>query len=253
MATTHTNNPLEQFEIKTLIPLKAGDIDFSFTNSSLHMVIGLGILVLFFLAATSGRRLIPGRLQSIAEVFYEFIASMVRDTAGKDGMKFFPFVFTLFCFVLVMNFLGLMPYSFTVTSHIAVTFAMALMVILLVLIVGFSKHGLGFFRLFAPRGLPFIIYPILVPIEVISFLTRPISLSVRLFANMFAGHTMLKVFAGFVVSLGAMGGVGLGFALVPLLATAAVTALEFLVAALQAFIFAMLTCIYISDALHPDH
>lgn len=247
------DNPIEQFTIKPLVPLEVGGLDLSFTNSSLFMVLTVGFLVAFFSIAGSGRALIPGRLQSLAELSYEFVAGMVRDTAGSEGMRFFPFVFTLFCFILVANFMGMLPYSFTVTSHIAVTFALATTVILIVLIYGIMRNGLGFLRLFAPKGLPFVLLPVIIPIEVISFLTRPISLSVRLFANMFAGHTMLKVFAGFVVSLGAAGGTNLALAAVPLTAAVAVTALEFLVAFLQAYIFSILTCIYLNDAIHPSH
>ena len=182
---------------------------------------------------------------------YEFVANMLRDAAGTQGMKFFPFVFSLFMFVLVANLLGLFPYFFTVTSHIIVTFALALLVIGTVVVYGFMKHGFGFLKLFVPHGVPVILLPLVVLIEVISFLSRPISLSVRLFANMLAGHITLKVFAGFVVSLSALGAVGVAGAILPLAMTVALTALEFLVAFLQAYVFAMLTCMYLNDALHP--
>ncbi|MEM9122688.1 MAG: F0F1 ATP synthase subunit A [Pseudomonadota bacterium] len=256
------DNPLDQFKIKEILDVPPiGPLDFSFTNSSLYMVLCVATLALFFSAALSGRALIPGRIQSTAELLYEFVAGMVRDTAGTEGMRFFPFVFTLFCFILTANLLGMMsflPYNFTVTSHIIVTFALASVVILVVLIYGIMRNGLGFLRLFAPKGLPVALLPIIIPIEVISFLTRPISLSVRLFANMFAGHTMLKVFAGFVVGLAGFGTAnasagGMAMAIIPLFAATAVTALEFLVAFLQAYIFAILTSIYLNDAIHPSH
>jgi F-type H+-transporting ATPase subunit a len=195
----------------------------------------------------NSRSLVPGRMQSVAELAYEFVANMVYENTGKDGMKYFPFVFSLFIFVLVLNMLGMIPYSFTVTSHIVVTFALAALVFVVVTGIGFARHGLGFLKLFKPEGLPVALVPIIVPIELISYLIRPISLSVRLFANMMAGHTLLKVFAGFVVSLGVAG-------VVPLIATVAFTGLEFLVAFLQAMIFAVLTSIYLNDAINMhDH
>ncbi len=208
----------------------------------------------FFLTySMSGRSLVPGRLQSLTELCYEFIANMVRDNAGKEGMKFFPLVFTLFVFVLTSNLLGMVPFSFTTTSHIIVTFALASLVISIVIVYGLLKNGLGFLRLFAPSGVPVIMLVLLTPIEIISFLSRPISLSVRLFANMLAGHTMLKVFAGFVYTFTGFVGAAKVFMLLPLLAAAALTGLEFLVAFLQAFIFSVLTCIYLNDAIHPGH
>jgi F-type H+-transporting ATPase subunit a len=191
--------------------------------------------------------LVPGRLQSVAEISYEFVAYMVKETAGADAMRFFPFVFTLFLFILVLNLLGMVPYSFAVTSHIIITFALALFVFLGVTIIGFIKHGAGFLKFFVPSGVPMVLLPLLVVIELISYLIRPISLSVRLFANMMAGHTMLKVFGAFVVALGALGGWA------PLAFLVVFTALEVLVAFLQAFVFAILTCIYLNDALHMHH
>jgi F-type H+-transporting ATPase subunit a len=191
--------------------------------------------------------LVPGRLQSVAEISYEFVANMVRENTGREGMQYFPFIFSLFMFILFLNTLGLVPYSFTVTSHIIVTFAMALVVFLFVLIVGFAKNGIGFLKLFVPSGVPIALLPLITVLEVFGFLIRPISLSVRLFANMMAGHLLLKVFAAFVVGLGVIGGWA------PLLFMVAFTGLELLVAFLQAFVFTVLTCIYLNDALHMHH
>ena len=247
------NDPIHQFQISKWIPIEIGGLGLSFTNSS-PLIGGTGAAAgAFLFLTTSTRGLIPGRLQSISEMSYEFVASMLRDAAGSHGMKFFPFVFSLFMFVLVANLLGLFPYFFTVTSHIIVTFALALLVIGTVVVYGFMKHGFGFLKLFVPHGVPGVLVPLVVLIEVISFLSRPISLSVRLFANMLAGHITLKVFAGFVVSLSAFGAVGVAGAVLPLLMTVALTALEFLVAFLQAYVFAVLTCMYLNDALHPGH
>jgi F-type H+-transporting ATPase subunit a len=226
-------DPVHQFEIKRLV----------------SMVIAIGLISTFMIYAMRNGTLVPGRLQSAAELAYEFVAKMVTDNSGKEGMQFFPFVFSLFIFILVLNMLGMVPlmdYSFTVTSHIIVTFAMALFVFLLVTVVGFIKNGIGFLKLFVPSGAPLLLIPLLILIEVISYFIRPVSLSVRLFANMMAGHMMLKVFAGFVVALGAFG-------VAPLLFMVAFTGLEILVAFLQAFVFAVLTCIYLNDALHMHH
>ena len=247
------NDPISQFKVTPLLPLEIGGLDLSFTNSALFMVATVGISATFLVLTTSGRGLIPTRLQSISEMLYEFIAKMLRDAAGAAGMRFFPLVFSLFVFVLVANLLGMFPYFFTVTSHLIVTFALALLVIGTVLVYGFYKHGLGFLKLFVPDGAPGWILPFVVVIEIISFLSRPISLSIRLFANMLAGHITLKVFAGFVVSLGALGFGGIIGAILPLLMTVALTGLEFLVAFLQAYVFAVLTCMYLNDALHPSH
>lgn len=238
---------MEQFEIQRYLKLDLFGLDASFTNSSLFMVIAFFVIIGFLTYAMNNRSLVPSRIQSIAELSYEFVANMVYENTGKDGMKYFPFVFSLFIFVLVLNMLGMIPYSFTVTSHIVVTFALAALVFVVVTGIGFARHGLGFLKLFKPEGLPVALVPIIVPIELISYLIRPISLSVRLFANMMAGHTLLKVFAGFVVSLGVAG-------VVPLIATVAFTGLEFLVAFLQAMIFAVLTSIYLNDAINMhDH
>ena len=245
--TIGPHGPMEQFEIHRYLKLDLFGLDASFTNSSLFMVIAFFVIIGFLTYAMNSRSLVPGRMQSVAELAYEFVANMVYENTGKDGMKYFPFVFSLFIFVLVLNMLGMIPYSFTVTSHIAVTFALAALVFVVVTGIGFARHGLGFLKLFKPEGLPVALVPIIVPIELISYLIRPISLSVRLFANMMAGHTLLKVFAGFVVSLGVAG-------VVPLIATVAFTGLEFLVAFLQAMIFAVLTSIYLNDAINMhDH
>ncbi len=247
------NDPIHQFQISRWIPIEVGGLDFSFTNSSAFMVATVVAAGAFLYLTTSSRGLVPSRLQSVSEMSYEFVASMLRDSAGSKGMKFFPLVFSLFMFVLVANLLGMFPYFFTVTSHLIVTFALAMLVIGTVVVYGFWKHGLGFLKLFVPSGVPGVLLPLVVMIEVISFLSRPISLSVRLFANMLAGHITLKVFAGFVTSLGALGALGIGGAILPLIMTVALTGLEFLVAFLQAYVFAVLTCMYLADALHPGH
>ncbi|MGI9400485.1 MAG: F0F1 ATP synthase subunit A [Rhizobiaceae bacterium] len=248
------NDPIHQFQISKLVPLDFNGVDLSFTNSSLFMVGTVVVASGFLIWSTSGRGLVPSRAQSIAEISYEFIASMLRDAAGVSGMKFFPLVFSLFMFILVANLFGMFPYFFTTTSHLIVTAALALLVFGTVLVVGFMNNGLKFLKLFVPSGVPGVLMPLVVAIEVISFLARPISHSVRLFANMLAGHITLKVFAGFVVSLSSFGAVGIFGSILPLVMTVALTALEFLVAFLQAYVFAMLTCMYINDALHPaDH
>ncbi|MTH96023.1 F0F1 ATP synthase subunit A [Roseibium sp. RKSG952] len=247
------NDPIHQFHIQNLFPIEVGGMDFSFTNSSLFMVLTVAGASAFLIFTTSGRGLIPSRMQSMSEMLYEFVAGMLRSSAGTEGMKFFPLVFSLFMFVLTANLFGMFPYFFTVTSHIIVTFMLAMLVILTVTIYGIVRHGFKFFHLFAPSGVPPLLLIIVAPIEVVSFLSRPISLSVRLFANMLAGHITLKVFAGFVVSLGAAGAVGAAGAILPLGMTVAITALEFLVAFLQAYVFTVLTCMYLNDALHPSH
>jgi len=246
-------NPMEQFSIKPLVPLHIGGYDVSFTNQSLFMVVVVLAAAAFLTFAMGGKRLVPGRAQSMAEMSYEFVANMISTSAGDDGLRFFPFVFTLFIFVLFCNFFGMVPWAFTVTSQIAVTFCLAAFVILTVIVTGFAKHGIGFLKLFVPNA-PLLLLILLVPIEVISFLTRPISLSVRLFANMLAGHTMLAVFAGFVVLLGG-GAIFLKpLALAPMALIVAIMLLELLVAFLQAYVFAILTCIYLNEALHlHDH
>jgi F-type H+-transporting ATPase subunit a len=217
------------------------------------MAIIVLLIAALLLGASAPRALVPGRLQSIAEMSYEFVADTIQSTAGKEGMKFFPFVFTIFMFVLVANVIGIIPYTFTITSHIIITAALALLVFLTVVIYGFYKHGLKFLGLFVPHGIPIYILPLIVFIEVLSFLSRPISHSVRLFANMLAGHITLKVFASFVTLLGGLGIAGILGATLPLLLVVALTALELLVAFLQAYVFAILTCIYLNDAIHPRH
>jgi F-type H+-transporting ATPase subunit a len=246
-------DPIHQFEIKTLIPLGTiGGHTFGITNSALFMFLSVGLVALLMLGATARRAIVPGRWQSVAEELYEFVAGTVRSSAGHDGMRFFPLVFSLFMFVLIANLLGMVPGFFTVTSHIIVTFALAAVVISVVVIYGFMKNGAHFLRLFVPSGVPAWLLPLMVVIEVISFLSRPISLSVRLFANMLAGHIALKIFASFVVAL-AGAGVFAILSPLPLILTVALVALEFLVAALQAYVFATLTSIYLNDALHPGH
>ncbi|MDE2182958.1 MAG: F0F1 ATP synthase subunit A [Alphaproteobacteria bacterium] len=242
-------NPMEQFEIHRIGPaVHLFGYDVSFTNQSLFMCIVVGAVTLFFAMAVSRTKLVPGRMQSMAEISYEFVANMIRSTAGDDGLAFFPFVFSIFFFVLFSNFLGLIPFAFTVTSQIIVTFALTALVMLTVVLVGFAKHGIGFLKLFVPKA-PLLLLILLVPIEIISFLTRLVSLSVRLFANMLAGHTMLAVFAGFVVALGAAGWLA-PVAIGPMLMIVFIGALEMLVAFLQAYVFAVLTCIYLNEALH---
>jgi F-type H+-transporting ATPase subunit a len=246
-------DPIHQFHINPLVSLHAGGYDFSFTNASLFMVIVVVATSAFLYLSTAGRDLVPTRLQSVSEMCYEFVASMLDDAAGSHGRRFFPFVFSLFMFVLVANLLGLFPYFFTVTSHIIVTFALAILVIGTVIVYGFMKHGFRFLKLFVPSGVPVVLLPLVVAIEIISFLSRPVSLSVRLFANMLAGHITLKVFSGFVVTMGALGFLGVAGAVLPLAMAVALTALELLVAVLQAYVFAVLTCMYLNDALHPSH
>jgi len=237
------HSPLAQFEIHEIIPIKIGGFDVSFTNSSLMMVIAAALATGFLLLGMRRGALVPGRWQSAAEVTYEFVAGLFRDTVGQEGRRYFPFVFTLFLFILFGNLLGMLPYSFTFTSHIIVTFALAAVVFIGVTILGFVKHGLHFFTFFVPPGSPVWMWPLLIPIEIISYLSRPVSLSVRLFANMLAGHTLLKVIAGFIAVLGVAG-------VLPLALVVALTGLEILIAFLQAYVFAILTCLYINDALH---
>jgi F-type H+-transporting ATPase subunit a len=247
-------DPIHQFEIKSLFPIaRIGGTEIAFTNSALFMLIGLALILLLTLGATGSRALVPGRLQSVAEMSYEFIVTTLRSTAGPEGMKFFPLVFSLFMYILVLNVIGIIPYTFSVTSHIIVTVSFALLVFLTVLVYGFWTHGLRFFKLFVPSGIPIYILPLVTFIEVMSFLSRPVSHSVRLFANMLAGHITLKVFGGFVTMLGALGFLGWIGAILPLGFTVALTALELLVAFLQAYVFAILTCIYLNDAIHPGH
>lgn len=237
-------NPLEQFLIKPLIPLNIGGYDISFTNSSLFMVLTTALIILFQWAGVKERRIVPSRIQAFYELSYNFIQSMVKDNLGDEGKKYFPFIFSLFLFILFGNLWGMIPYSFTFTSHIAVTGALALMVFLLITGIGLMKHGLKFFRLFFPKGVPLAIAPILIPVEIIAYLFRPITLAIRLFANMMAGHMVLKLFGGFTVAMGVYG------LLAPLPFLIFFTAFEIFVALLQAYVFTMLTCIYLHDTLH---
>lgn len=245
-------NPIEQFELTRFLPLEINGVDASFTNASLYMLLtALGVVALMVLA-TSRKSVVPNRFQAMAEILYEFVANTVRQTAGNEGMRFFPFVFTLFSFVLISNLIGLVPYTFSVTSQIVVTFAFASLVITLVVVYGFYRNGFGFLKLFAPKGVPLPVLVVLIPIEIISFLSRPVSLSVRLFANILAGHITLAVFGGFVTLLIGAGAWAV-LAPVPILAIVALYALELLVACLQAFVFSVLTCVYLNDAIHPGH
>ncbi|MDA1088724.1 MAG: F0F1 ATP synthase subunit A [Proteobacteria bacterium] len=241
MAEAHS--PLSQFEIKRWVPIEIGTLDISFTNSSTFMVLTVIFVSGFLVLGMRRTALVPGRWQSMVELLYIFIANLVKDTVGNEGRPYFPFIFTVFMFILVGNLFGMVPYSFTFTSHIAVTFAMALVVFIGVTIIAIAKHKLHFFSFFMPPGVPLLMAPLLVPIEIISYLSRPISLSVRLFANMLAGHTLLKVFAGFVISMGMFG-------VFPLAFIVALTGLEIVIALLQAFVFTILTCLYLNDALH---
>ena len=240
---SENHSPLAQFEIKTWVPIRLGDFDVSFTNSSAAMVATLVAISFFLIVGMRRASLIPGRWQSIVELTYIFIANLVRETIGPDGRPYFPFIFSLFLFVLFGNLFGMLPYSFTFTSHIIVTFSLAMVVFLGVTVIALVKHKLHFFSFFMPPGVPLYMAPLLIPIEIISYLSRPISLSVRLFANMLAGHTLMKVFAGFIVSLGVFG-------VAPWLFVVALTGLEIVIAFLQAFVFAILTCLYLNDALH---
>jgi F-type H+-transporting ATPase subunit a len=247
-------DPIHQFQIVDLFPVvKIGATQIAFTNSAAYMVAAVVVITLFLVAGTAKRAMVPGRLQSAAELTYEFVATTLRSSAGSEGMKFFPFVFTLFTFILAVNLIGLIPYTFTVTTHIVITATLSLSVFATVLVYGFWKNGLHFFNLFVPKGIPIYILPLIVFIEVLSFLSRPISHSVRLFANMLAGHITLKVFASFIILLSGAGFFGMVGATLPLALVVALTALEFLVAFLQAYVFAILTCIYLNDAIHPGH
>ncbi len=247
-------DPIHQFQIRELFHIgQLGPWSIGFTNSALFMVLAVAVIIAFLLGATRQYALVPGRLQALAEISYEFVATTIRDTAGTEGMRFFPLVFSLFMFILVTNLIGLIPGGFTVTSHIIITVMLALLVFLTVIVYGFWRNGLRFFKLFVPSGIPIVILPLVTAIEVMSFLSRPVSHSVRLFANMLAGHITLKVFGGFVVMLGSLGIAGWLGATLPFVMTVALTALELLVAVLQAYVFAILTCIYLNDAIHPGH
>ena len=242
------SNPMQQFTVYKIGPeIKIVGVDLSFTNASLFMVISALVIILFLFFGSKEKKIVPDKIQLVAELFYTFVAKMISDTAGSKAKPYFPFIFSLFMFVLFCNMVGMLPYSFTVTSHIIVTLIMALFIFVAVTIIGFIKHGFKYLSIFVPSGVPVVLLPLITVIEIISYLSRPVSLSVRLFANMMAGHTMLKVFGGFVVSLGILGGwLPLGFSV-------ALTGLEILVAFLQAYVFAILTCIYLNDALNLHH
>ena len=241
-------NPMHQFEVYRIGPeISLGAVNLSYTNASLFMTISAILILSLLFFGTKKKSLIPSKIQLITEMSYTLVAKMINDIAGSDAKSFFPFIFTLFMFVLFCNMVGMLPYSFTVTSHIIVTFVLAAIIFVGVTIIGFIKHGFKYLELFVPKGVPIVLLPLIIVIEIISYLSRPVSLSVRLFANMLAGHTMLKVFGGFVISLGLLGGwLPLGFSV-------ALTGLEMLVAFLQAYVFAILTCIYLNDALNLHH
>lgn len=243
-------HPLDQFKIEPLIPIHIGGLDASFTNSALLMVIAIVVASLVVIVGSSKRALVPGRWQSLAEISYEFIAGMIDDNVGHEGRDYFPFIFTLFMFIFFGNLLGLIPYGFTFTSHIIVTFAMAAVVFIGVTIIGIARHGFHFLSFFVPHGVPWPLLILLVPIELLSYIIRPFTLSIRLFANMMAGHTMLAIFAGFVAPLLLAAGVIKAFAVVPLGVDILLIFLELLVAALQAYVFTILTCLYLRDAIH---
>jgi F-type H+-transporting ATPase subunit a len=243
VAAEHGASPLHQFVIERLVPLQIGGIDVSFSNSALFMAISVALITAFLTLSMGGARLVPSRWQSAAELCYEFIANMIRDNVGSAGKRYFPFVFSLFMFVLFGNLIGMVPYSFTYTSHIIVTFALAVFIFIGVTIIALARHGWHFFTFFAPKGLPAPLLVLLVPIEIISYCIRPMTLSIRLFANMMAGHTMLVIFAGFVVAMGIFG-------VLPLALNIFFILLELLVAVLQAYVFTILTCIYLHDAIH---
>lgn len=244
------HSPVEQFTIKVLYDLSLFGYDISFTNSALFMVLAIIVSCGFLAMAMRPAAIIPGRMQSLAEVMYEFVAEMIRDNVGKEGRPYFPFIFTLFMFILFSNLLGLIPYSYTTTSQIVVTFAMALFIFVAVTIIAIAKHGFHFITFFIPPGAPKPLLPLIFVIEVISYFIRPVSLSVRLFANMLAGHTMLKVFAGLAVMIASTGGVMVAGSILPLVAIVGLTGLEVLVACLQAYVFTILTCMYLNDAIH---
>ena len=241
-------NPMHQFSVHRIGPeIKISGVDLSFTNASLFMAISAIVIFTFLFFGTKEKKIIPNKIQLIAEMFYNFVAKMISDTAGSKAKPYFPFIFSLFMFVLFCNMIGMLPYSFTVTSHIIVTLLLAMFIFIAVTFIGFIKHGFGYLKLFVPSGVPIVLLPLITVIEIISYLSRPVSLSVRLFANMMAGHTMMKVFGGFVISLGIVGG------WLPLSFSVALTGLEILVAFLQAYVFAILTCIYLNDALNLHH
>jgi F-type H+-transporting ATPase subunit a len=238
-----SHSPLEQFMIKKIVPLEIGGVDVSYTNSALAMTVAVIAVSVFLIFGMRRGALVPGRWQVVTEMSYEFVANMIRDNVGQEGRRYFPFIFTLFMFIFAGNLIGMIPYSFTYTSHLIVTFGLAAVVFIGVTIIGFAKHGFHFFHFFLPHGVPWFLAWLIIPIEILSYLSRPVSLSLRLFANMTAGHTMMKVFAGFIFVLGIAG-------VAPLVMVVALTGLEIIIAFLQAYVFAILTCVYLNDALH---
>lgn len=249
------SGPLEQFKVKMYEPhLSIGGLDISFNNSALFMVIALVLSVALIMIGMSKERMIPGRLQSLVEVIYGFARKTAYDIAGPKVGPYIPIVFSIFIFVLFGNMLGMVPFSFTYTSHIIVTFILGVFVILFVTAVGFAKHGLHFLHIFLPSGVPMVIAPIVIAIELVSYFARPVSLSIRLAANMLAGHVMLKLFAGFTVTLAAaLGIVGYAVGTLPVAVNIALIGFEFFVAGLQAYIFTLFTCVYLRDALEMHH
>lgn len=248
------NDPIHQFVVEPIFPLPpVAGMDFRFTNASAYMMLTVALAGGFMLLAGRKRQLVPGRMQLVAELAYQSMENVVISAIGRDGMRFFPLVFSLFSFILVANLIGMVPYAFTVTAQIIVTGALALLVFAVVTLYGLWRHGLKFFRLFLPSGVPSYLAPIIVPIEIVSYLSRPISHSVRLFAVMLAGHITLKVFTGFVVDLSALGPLGALAAIAPMLMAVGITALELLMSVIQAYVFTLLTCMYLSDAMHPSH
>ncbi|GAB4572812.1 MAG: F0F1 ATP synthase subunit A [Rhodothalassiaceae bacterium] len=246
-------NPLEQFDIHPIAPIEIAGFDLSLTNAGGFMLLASAAVAGFVMFGTGNGRKVPGRWQSMVEILYEFVAGMVKENIGQKGRRYVPFVFTLFMFILFGNLIGLLPYAFTVTSHLAVTFAFAGAIFLATIIIGFFNHGTHFLALFVPKDTPIYLLPLIVIIEVISFLSRPVTHSVRLFANMTAGHILLKVFAGFVVSLLLAGGILSSIAVLPALMIVILNALELLVAVVQAYVFALLTCVYLNDAVNLEH
>lgn len=246
-------NPIKQFEIHPIYPMELGGLDISFTNSSLWMVIAVVFSTVFFTLAMRQKAVVPNRMQAFAEIMYGFIANMIRDNIGVKGRQYFPLIFTLFIVVLLGNMLGMIPYSFTYTSHILVTAVLAFLIFLTVMIVGIFKHGFHFFSLFLPPGVPWWLIPMILPIEILSFLVRPVTLSVRLFANMIAGHIMLKVFAGFSVGMVSLGFAGVAAGILPMIFNSVLIGFELLIAFLQAYVFAILSCIYLKDTVEIDH
>ncbi|MDR2794289.1 MAG: F0F1 ATP synthase subunit A [Holosporaceae bacterium] len=236
-------DPLHQFIIKPIFNIKIAGVDLSFTNSSFAVLVAVIMIYLLFSISIKGKKMIPDRMQALSEIAYYFIAGLIDENIGSKGQKYFPFVFSIFLFILFGNLVGMIPYMFTYTSHIIVTFTLAMIVFLFVTILGFVRHGLKFFRILAPEGVPTLLLPLLVPVELISYLSRPISLSIRLFANMMAGHTMMKVFAGFAVMLGMYG-------VAPIAVNAVLTGFEIAISMLQAYIFTILTCVYLNDAVY---